>query len=71
MAVAPLDLKSGRKRPVERAVKGALFACAALSVRWEEKLAAIRQDPPRWQHLLELEGRRRHARQLQQAPTRG
>ena len=32
MAVAPLDLKSGRKRPLERAVKGALFACAALSV---------------------------------------
>lgn len=32
MAVAPLDLRSGRKRPVERAVKGALFVCAAASV---------------------------------------
>jgi phosphate transport system permease protein len=32
MAVATPDLKLGRKRPVERAVKSALFACAAASV---------------------------------------
>jgi phosphate transport system permease protein len=32
MAVATIDLKSGRKRPIERALKGALFACAAVSV---------------------------------------